>query len=99
MALASSRSRPPGFAEAVVKGPGATSSCNSDALLVAPPFPRLRPSISQICVGPRARDTLVARILREADVQRVVDMDAVIGAVASAMSELGEGTAQNEPRR
>jgi ornithine cyclodeaminase/alanine dehydrogenase-like protein (mu-crystallin family) len=41
----------------------------------------------------------VTRILREADVERVIDMDAVIGAVASAMRELGEGKAQNEPRR
>src|SRR5713101_5708600 len=41
----------------------------------------------------------VTRILREADVERVIDMDAVIGAVAAAMRELGEGMAQNEPRR
>jgi ornithine cyclodeaminase/alanine dehydrogenase-like protein (mu-crystallin family) len=41
----------------------------------------------------------VTRILREADVQRVIDMDAVIGAVAGAARELGEGKAQNEPRR
>ena len=41
----------------------------------------------------------MTRILREADVERVIDMDAVIGAVAAAMRELGEGTAQNEPRR
>jgi len=41
----------------------------------------------------------VARILREADVERVIDMDAVIEAVAAAMRELGEGKAQNEPRR
>lgn len=38
-------------------------------------------------------------ILREADVRQVVDMDAVIGAVESAMRELGEGVAQNQPRR
>ncbi len=38
-------------------------------------------------------------VLREADVMRVVDMDAVIGAVENAMHELGEGVAQNEPRR
>jgi alanine dehydrogenase len=38
-------------------------------------------------------------VLREADVKQVVDMDAVIGAVESSMRELGEGTAQNEPRR
>ena len=38
-------------------------------------------------------------VLREADVMRVVDMDAVIGAVENAMRELGEGVAQNEPRR
>jgi ornithine cyclodeaminase/alanine dehydrogenase-like protein (mu-crystallin family) len=41
----------------------------------------------------------VTRVLREADVLRVVDMDAVIAAVADAMRELGEGKAQNEPRR
>jgi ornithine cyclodeaminase/alanine dehydrogenase-like protein (mu-crystallin family) len=38
-------------------------------------------------------------VLREADVIRVVDMDAVIGAVENAMRELGQGVAQNEPRR
>jgi alanine dehydrogenase len=38
-------------------------------------------------------------VLREADVTQVVDMDAVIGAVESAMRELGEGIAQNVPRR
>src|SRR5581483_10981831 len=38
-------------------------------------------------------------ILREADVLRVIDMDEVIAAVTAAMKELGEGTAQNEPRR
>ena len=41
----------------------------------------------------------MTRILREADVERVVDMDAVIAAVTSAMRELSEGKAQNEPRR
>ena len=41
----------------------------------------------------------MTRILREVDVERVIDMDAVIGAVAAAMRELGEGKAQNEPRR
>jgi alanine dehydrogenase len=41
----------------------------------------------------------MALMLREADVERVVDMDAVMGAVQNAMRELGEGTAQNEPRR
>jgi alanine dehydrogenase len=38
-------------------------------------------------------------VLREADVKQVVDMDAVIGAVESSLRELGDGTAQNEPRR
>jgi ornithine cyclodeaminase/alanine dehydrogenase-like protein (mu-crystallin family) len=38
-------------------------------------------------------------VLREADVSQVLDMDAVIGAVESAMRELGEGIAQNVPRR
>jgi ornithine cyclodeaminase/alanine dehydrogenase-like protein (mu-crystallin family) len=41
----------------------------------------------------------VALILREADVQQLVEMDDVIAAVTSAMRELGEGIAQNEPRR
>ena len=41
----------------------------------------------------------MTRVLREADVLRVIDMDEVITAVTSAMRELGEGTAQNEPRR
>ena len=40
----------------------------------------------------------VTLVLREADVRRVVDMDAVIGAVEKAMRELGDGVAQNEPR-
>lgn len=38
-------------------------------------------------------------VLRETDVTQVVDMDAVIGAVENAMRELGEGIAQNVPRR
>lgn len=41
----------------------------------------------------------MALILREADVQEIIEMDEVIAAVAAAMKELGEGTAQNEPRR
>ncbi|HEY1421254.1 MAG TPA: ornithine cyclodeaminase family protein [Candidatus Dormibacteraeota bacterium] len=41
----------------------------------------------------------MALILREADVQELIEMDEVIAAVESAMKELGEGTAQNEPRR
>src|SRR5450759_978261 len=41
----------------------------------------------------------VALILREADVQELIEMDDVIAAVTAAMKELGEGTAQNEPRR
>ncbi len=38
-------------------------------------------------------------VLRETDVSQVLDMDAVIGAVENAMRELGEGIAQNLPRR
>src|SRR5260370_24933939 len=38
-------------------------------------------------------------VLREADVSQVVDMDAVIAAVETAMRELGEAVAQNVPRR
>jgi ornithine cyclodeaminase/alanine dehydrogenase-like protein (mu-crystallin family) len=41
----------------------------------------------------------VTLVLREADVSQVLDMDAVIGAVENAMRELGEGIAQNVPRR
>jgi ornithine cyclodeaminase/alanine dehydrogenase-like protein (mu-crystallin family) len=41
----------------------------------------------------------VTLVLRESDVERVIQMDDVIAAVESAMRELGEGTAQNEPRR
>ena len=41
----------------------------------------------------------VTLVLREADVERVIEMDAVIAAVEAAMRELGAGTAQNEPRR
>jgi alanine dehydrogenase len=41
----------------------------------------------------------VTLVLREADVERVIQMDAVIAAVEASMRELGAGTAQNEPRR
>ena len=41
----------------------------------------------------------MALILREADVQVVIEMDDIIAAVTAAMKELGEGVAQNEPRR
>ena len=41
----------------------------------------------------------MALILRESDVQDLTEMDDVIAAVESAMRELGEGEAQNEPRR
>jgi ornithine cyclodeaminase/alanine dehydrogenase-like protein (mu-crystallin family) len=41
----------------------------------------------------------VALILRESDVQDLIEMPEVIAAVESAMRELGEGDAQNEPRR
>ena len=41
----------------------------------------------------------MALILREADVQEVIEMDEIIAAVTAAMKELGEGVAQNEPRR
>jgi alanine dehydrogenase len=38
-------------------------------------------------------------ILREPDVQQVIEMDPVIAALEAAMRELGQGIAQNEPRR
>ena len=41
----------------------------------------------------------MALILRESDVQDLIDMDEVIAAVEMAMRELGEGDAHNEPRR
>jgi alanine dehydrogenase len=41
----------------------------------------------------------VTLVLREADVERLIQMDPVIAAMEAAMRELGEGTAQNEPRR
>jgi ornithine cyclodeaminase/alanine dehydrogenase-like protein (mu-crystallin family) len=41
----------------------------------------------------------VTLVLREADVERVIQMDPVIAAVEAAMRELGDGVAQNEPRR
>jgi len=41
----------------------------------------------------------VALILRESDVQDLIEMDEVIASLEAAMRELGEGEAQNEPRR
>jgi alanine dehydrogenase len=41
----------------------------------------------------------VTLILRESDVQELIEMDEVIAAVEQAMKELGEGDAHNEPRR
>jgi ornithine cyclodeaminase/alanine dehydrogenase-like protein (mu-crystallin family) len=41
----------------------------------------------------------VALLLREADVERVAEMAAVIDAVEAAMRDLGAGDAQNQPRR
>ncbi len=41
----------------------------------------------------------MALILREGDVQELIEMDDVIAGVEEAMRELGEGRAQNEPRR
>jgi alanine dehydrogenase len=41
----------------------------------------------------------VATLLREADVERVIEMEPVIEEVARATRELGEGIAQNAPRR
>src|SRR5260370_23712088 len=38
-------------------------------------------------------------VLREADVSQELDIDVMFGAVANAMGELGEGIAQNVPRR
>jgi hypothetical protein len=41
----------------------------------------------------------VALLLREADVQELIEIDDVIAGIEAAMTELGRGTAQNEPRR
>ena len=41
----------------------------------------------------------MALILRESDVQDLIEMADVIAAVENAMRELGEGDAENEPRR
>jgi ornithine cyclodeaminase/alanine dehydrogenase-like protein (mu-crystallin family) len=41
----------------------------------------------------------MALLLREDDVRAVIEMPGVIDAVEDAMRELGEGTAQNQPRR
>jgi ornithine cyclodeaminase/alanine dehydrogenase-like protein (mu-crystallin family) len=41
----------------------------------------------------------VALLLRETDVERLVDMAGVMDAVEAAMCDLGEGNAQNQPRR
>lgn len=41
----------------------------------------------------------MALLLTEAEVERVISMDAVIARVEDAMRELGEGVAQNQPRR
>src|SRR5713101_3492163 len=41
----------------------------------------------------------VALLLREADVQELIEMDDVIEAIRKAMTELGNGTAENPPRR
>ena len=41
----------------------------------------------------------MALILREAEVAQLLDMDVVLRAVEAAMRELGEGKAQNQPRR
>jgi ornithine cyclodeaminase len=41
----------------------------------------------------------LATLLRESDVERVIEMDPVIDGVERAMKELGEGIAQNVPRR
>jgi ornithine cyclodeaminase/alanine dehydrogenase-like protein (mu-crystallin family) len=41
----------------------------------------------------------VALLLREADVERIADMRTVMDAVEAAMTDLGAGSAQNQPRR
>src|ERR1700730_13010184 len=58
----------------------------------------MSPTLRVACAM-RAILPAVALILREADVQELIEMDDVIAAVTAAMKELGEGIAQNEPRR
>lgn len=41
----------------------------------------------------------VALVLREAEVERLLDMPAIVAAVESALAELGRGEARNQPRR
>ncbi|HKA52007.1 MAG TPA: ornithine cyclodeaminase family protein [Candidatus Dormibacteraeota bacterium] len=41
----------------------------------------------------------MALLLREGDVERLVDMGSVMDAVEAAMTDLGKGEAQNQPRR
>ena len=41
----------------------------------------------------------MALLLREADVERLADLPGVMDAVEAAMRDLGEGSAQNQPRR
>jgi len=41
----------------------------------------------------------MALLLREADVERLGDLDSVMDAVEAAMTDLGKGEAQNQPRR
>ncbi|HEX6488681.1 MAG TPA: ornithine cyclodeaminase family protein [Candidatus Dormibacteraeota bacterium] len=41
----------------------------------------------------------MALLLREADVERLAEMPAIVAAVEAAMRDLGNGEAQNEPRR
>lgn len=43
--------------------------------------------------------SVMALLLREADVGPLADMDAVMDAVETAMTDLGKGEAQNQPRR
>jgi len=47
----------------------------------------------------RAIVSAVALLLRESDVEPLLDMDRVMAAVEAATHELGEGIAQNQPRR
>src|ERR1700730_9556640 len=58
----------------------------------------MSPTLRVACAM-RAILPAVALILREADVQELIEMDDVIAAVTAAMKELGEGVAQNVPRR
>src|SRR5258708_31252683 len=49
--------RAPAALKAASRGPALRRHASTDALLLAPPFPCLRPPMARIYLGPRSRDT------------------------------------------